>query len=138
MNTIKRVETGARMSKAVIHNGVAYLAGQTGDPDAPFADQVRQTLAKIEEALALIGSDKTKLLQAVIWLDDMRNFDVLNEIWDAWVPQGCAHARACGEVRMARPSMGVEITIIAAVKRRYKLAKGKYLCDPTDSRLPLQ
>lgn len=115
MVDIRRLDTNARMSKTVVRNGTVYLAGQTGDAAASFEDQVRQTLEKIETHLASVGSDKSKLLQAVIWLDDIRNFDALNEIWDAWMPEGYAPARACGEVRMARAGIGVEITVIAAV-----------------------
>lgn len=115
MSEIERIETGARMSKAVIHNGTVYLCGQTGDADAPFEEQLRQTLDKIDRYLADAGSDRSKLLQAIVWLDDMRDFAALNAIWDAWVPEGHAPARACGEVRMARPGMRVEITVTAAL-----------------------
>ncbi len=115
MAEITRRDTSARMSKAVVHNGTVYLAGQTGDALAPFAEQVHQTLGKIEAHLATVGSDKSKLLQAIVWLDDIRDFAAFNEIWDAWVPEGCAPARACGEVRMARSGMRVEVTVIAAV-----------------------
>ncbi|MBT3360698.1 MAG: RidA family protein [Rhodospirillales bacterium] len=114
MSDIKRIGTWERMSRAVVHGGTAYLAGQTGDADAAFDEQTRQTLAKVDEILAEVGSDKTKLLQAVIWLDDMRNFDAFNPIWDAWVPEGCAPARACGEVRMAKAGIAVEVTVVAA------------------------
>ena len=114
MSDIKRIGTWTRMSKAVLHGDTVYLAGQTGDPAVPFAEQARQVLAKIEDILVEVGSDKSKLLQAVVWLDDMRYFDAFNTLWDAWVPDGTAPARACGEVRMAAPGILVEVTVIAA------------------------
>jgi enamine deaminase RidA (YjgF/YER057c/UK114 family) len=39
----------------------------------------------------------------------------MNAVWDAWVPEGHAPARACGEARMAAPELKVEIIITAAV-----------------------
>ncbi|MBL6928305.1 MAG: RidA family protein [Rhodospirillales bacterium] len=114
MSDIKRIGTWERMSRAVVHGDTVYLAGQTGDAEAGFEKQVHQTLGKVADGLAEVGSDKTRMLQAIVWLDDMRNFDAFNAIWDAWVPEGHAPARACGEVRMARAGIAVEVTVIAA------------------------
>jgi enamine deaminase RidA (YjgF/YER057c/UK114 family) len=53
-------------------------------------------------------------LQAVIWLDDMKDFEEMNAVWDAWMPEGAAPARACGEAKLARPDFTVEIIVTAA------------------------
>ena len=55
------------------------------------------------------------MLQATIWLADMADFDAMNEVWDAWVPQGTAPARACGEAKLADADLRVEIIVTAAV-----------------------
>lgn len=112
--TIVRKETGRRMSQAVIHNGTVYLAGQTGE-GATVAEQTRDALAEVERLLALAGSDKSRILQAIIWLADMADFQEMNSIWDAWVPEGSAPARATGESRLAADKYRVEVTIVAAV-----------------------
>ena len=44
MNDIKRIETGPRMSQAVVANGTVWLAGQVGEPGASVADQTRVVL----------------------------------------------------------------------------------------------
>lgn len=111
--TITRIETGHRMSKIVKHNGVAYLCGQTSDAETA-ADQTREILAKIEDLLAKAGSDKTRILQCVIWVSDMKYFAEMNEVWDAWVPEGHAPARACGEAKLAREALKVELIVTAA------------------------
>ncbi len=111
--TITRIETGQRMSKVVKHNGVAYLCGQTSDA-ATVADQTREILAKVEDLLAKAGSDKTRVLQCTIWLADMADFAEMNEVWDAWVPAGHAPARACGEAKLARDVLKVEMIVTAA------------------------
>ncbi len=110
---IERIETGRRMSKIVRHNGVAYLAGQVGD-GATVAEQTADCLARVEALLAKAGSSPERMLQAVIWLSDMADFAEMNAVWDAWVPEGHAPARACGEARLARPELKVEIIVTAA------------------------
>ena len=110
---IERIETGVRMSKIVKHNGVAYLCGQVGDGDT-VAEQTRDCLSRVEGLLAKAGSSPDQILQAVIWLADMADFVEMNAVWDAWVPAGDAPARACGEARLARPDLKVEIIVTAA------------------------
>ena len=111
--TIERLHTGQRMSKIVKHNGVAWLCGQVGDgPDV--AAQTRDCLARVDALLAEAGASRETMLQAIIWRADMSDFAEMNAVWDAWVPEGCAPARACGEAKLARPELKVEIIVTAA------------------------
>ena len=114
MSEIKRIETGARMSQAVIHNGIVYLAGQVGKPGESVADQTREVLAQIDRLLAECGSDKTRILSAQVWLADMADFAQMNAVWDGWVAPGHAPARATGESALATPDYKVEIIVVAA------------------------
>jgi enamine deaminase RidA (YjgF/YER057c/UK114 family) len=109
---IERFETSARMSKIVKHNGVAYLCGQVGAGDT-VTEQTKDCLSRIETLLAKAGSSPDRILQAIIWLSDMSDFDEMNMVWDAWVPHGQAPARACGEARLARKELKVEIIVTA-------------------------
>jgi len=112
--SIKRIESGKRMSQAVIHGDTVYLAGQVGTAGASVTDQTKAILAKIDTLLAEAGSDKSKLLQATIWLANMGDFAEMNAVWDAWIDPANPPARACGEVRLAAPGYTVEIIVIAA------------------------
>ena len=113
--TIERLHVGRRMSEAVIHNGTIYLAGQVADdPNQDVAGQTRQVLAAIDSLLADAGSDKTRLLQAQIFLADMADFAAMNAVWDAWVPERNTPARATVESKRATPAYKVEIKVIAA------------------------
>ena len=114
MSDIKRIETGPRMSQAVVHNGTVYLAGQVGKPGASVTEQTTEVLAQIDRLLAECGSDKTRILSAQIWLADMSTFAQMNAVWDAWVPQGNTPARATGESALATPDYKVEIIVVAA------------------------
>jgi enamine deaminase RidA (YjgF/YER057c/UK114 family) len=112
---IKRLETGLRMSQAVVHGNTIYLAGQVAeDPSADVAGQTRQILANIDRLLAAAGSDKTRILSATIYLADIGTFAQMNSAWDAWVPAGHTPARATVEARLAAPHYKVEIQVIAA------------------------
>jgi enamine deaminase RidA (YjgF/YER057c/UK114 family) len=114
---IKRVETKPRMSRIVIHNGIAYLCGQVAkDADKGITEQTETMLEKVTALLEQAGSDKEHLLSATIYIKDMKDFAKMNEVWDNWVPEGYAPARACVEAAMARPQLLVEISVIAALK----------------------
>ncbi len=114
---ISRIQTTERASKIVIHNGVAYLSGQVAeDPAADIEEQTRSTLARVDAALEEAGTNRENLLSATIFLRDIDNhFALMNEVWNAWVPDGHAPARACVEAHMARAGLLVEICVTAAV-----------------------
>ena len=113
--SITRLHVGPRMSEAAIHNGVVYLAGQVAeDPSQDVASQTRQVLAAIDRLLAEAGSDKTRILQATIFLKSISDFPQMNSVWDAWVSPGHTPPRATVEARLAKPDYLVEIKVIAA------------------------
>jgi enamine deaminase RidA (YjgF/YER057c/UK114 family) len=117
MNQISRIETGTRMSKAVIHNKVIYLCGQVADnSDAPVGPQTENMLAKVDLLLKQAGSSREHILSATIYLKEIKDFDGMNQVWDQWISQGHAPARACIEAKLARPDLLVEISVIAAIK----------------------
>ncbi|MBU2993388.1 RidA family protein [Octadecabacter sp. 1_MG-2023] len=116
MTNLTRIDSGARMSQAVVHNGIAYLAGQVGAEGGTVAEQTSAILEKIDVLLAKAGTDKTKLITAQIWCADMATeFADMNAVWDAWVAQGCAPARWTGEAKLATTGYRVEIIVTAAV-----------------------
>ena len=116
MGEINRIKTGNRMSQIVIHNDTIYLAGQVGNSGDGVAEQTKTCLEKVEALLNESGSDKTRILQTIIWLDNMTDFAKMNEVWDAWVTPGTSPARACGEAKLAAPEYKVEVMVVAARK----------------------
>ncbi len=115
MSDISRIESGARMSQVVVHNSVAYLAGQVGTEGASVTEQTQAILASVDRLLALAGTDKTKLLTTQIWVADIADFAEMNAVWDTWVAKGHAPARWTGEAKLATPGYKVEIIVTAAV-----------------------
>ncbi|AWI86807.1 hypothetical protein CEW88_23845 (plasmid) [Alloyangia pacifica] len=112
--TITRIEPGARMSQAVVHNGIVYLAGQVGE-GADVTAQCKDALASVDRLLAEAGSDKSRLLTTTIWLADMADFAAMNAVWDAWVDPANPPARATGEAKLATPDYFVEFIVTATV-----------------------
>jgi len=113
--SIRRIGVGPRMSQAVVHGNTVYLAGQVGLPGASVTDQTKAVLAEVDRLLKEAGSDKSKILQAIIWMADMKDFAEMNAVWDAWIDPANTPARATGEAALATPDYKVEIIITAAI-----------------------
>lgn len=116
MADIRRIGTGKRMSQAVVHGGLVWLAGQCGSAGNSVETQTQEALEKVERLLAEAGSDKTRLLNTTIWLTNIDDYYEMNAVWDAWIPTGCAPTRACGESQLGGVGFDVEIICVAAVK----------------------
>ena len=112
---IERMETKQRMSRIVKHNGVIYLCGQVcADATQDITHQTQTMLDKVDSLLVQAGSDRKHMLSATIYLKTMDDFAKMNEVWDNWVPEGFAPARACVTADMAREALLVEISVVAA------------------------
>ena len=117
VTSINRVGVAARYSDLVIHGNTAYFSGYVPETSIgqSVTEQTRDILGQIEQSLIEIGSDKSRLLQATIWLKDMSSYDEMNAVWDAWVVKGETPARACVESKLANPDYALEIQVIAAL-----------------------
>ncbi|MCB5176166.1 MULTISPECIES: RidA family protein [Microvirga] len=116
MSRIRRIGVAARYSDLVILDDTAHFSGYVPETTLgrPVAEQTKDILDQIDQSLAEIGSDKSKLLQATIWLADIASYDEMNAVWDAWVAPGQAPARICVESKLADPDYALEIRVIAA------------------------
>ena len=92
---------------------MAYITGQVAEGDT-IQDQVKACLDQIDVLLTKAGSGREKMLRVTIWLADMSDFAGLNEVWDAWIPEGDAPARACGMAKLARAELKVGFIVDAA------------------------
>ncbi|KAL3784449.1 hypothetical protein HJC23_002493 [Cyclotella cryptica] len=117
-SSIQRLETShPRMSQIVVHNNIVYLSGQVDETGATdVAGQTRSTLAEIDRLLELAGTDKSKLIRATIWLQNIeRDFAGMNEVWTAWVDPNNKPVRATTEAKLAADKYLVEIQVEAAL-----------------------
>jgi enamine deaminase RidA (YjgF/YER057c/UK114 family) len=114
MPSIIRTEPNKILSKAVEFHGFVYLQGLTAkDSSKDIKGQTAEVLAQIDDLLEHHGTDKTRLLQAQIWVKDIRDREAMNELWTAWLPTDGAPARACVQADLADPRLLVEIMVTA-------------------------
>lgn len=116
MSELQRIEPGPRMSEAVVYNGVLYSAGIVAGRAAGQSvyEQTKDILEQLDGLLATVGSDKTRIIKANIWLSDISAFSDMNKAWEQWVVAGKTPARATVEARLASPDYAVEIMVEAA------------------------
>jgi enamine deaminase RidA (YjgF/YER057c/UK114 family) len=113
--SIARHDPSSILSNAVEHGNTVYLAGVVAkNLDNDIKGQTREILDNIDRLLSKCGSSKSKVLQAQIWVTDIRNRAPMNEVWTAWVDTKNLPARACVEAKLADPRALVEIMVIAA------------------------
>ena len=116
MSPIQRHGVTRRWSDAVVHNGVVHFVEIADDSSEDMRGQVRQILDQIDSRLALVGSDRARLLQVLIYVADLATTPILNQLWDEWVPDGHAPARACVQVGLGKGYL-VEMVVTAAASR---------------------
>ncbi len=111
---IRRYGIGKRLSEMVTYHGFLYLAGQVAkDPKGDIKAQTLEVLEQIDDLLEQGGATKKGILSATIYIKDMADFAAMNEVWEAWVPEGQTPARATVQALMANPDYKVEIQITA-------------------------
>lgn len=116
---IQRFEpNGKRLSHVLVHNGIAYVTGQTPvDRSQDITGQTQQILARIDELLDIAGTDKSKILFAQVWLKHVvKDFAAMNAVWEEWIPSDALPARATVEANLAADSILVEIALQAAIE----------------------
>ena len=113
MAKIIRTEPNAIMSRAVEYHGFVFTQGVVArDLDLDVDGQTRDVLAQLDALLEEHGTDSTRILQAQIWLKDINDRSAFNALWQAWVPEGGAPARACVQAVLADPRMLVEVMLV--------------------------
>merc|ERR1711935_306196 len=110
-SSIRRLHTGdPRSSGVLVHGDTVYLSGQVGIIEnigtSDVVQQTQETLVKIEKLLADVGTNKSNILEARIWLKDIkRDFAAMNGVWNAWVDQDSKGVRYCVESHLARENL---------------------------------
>lgn len=115
---IKRINTGPRLSDVSVFNKVAYLAGQVPETTLGqgIREQTAEVLAMIDQLLAQVGSNKSRILSCQIYLKDIGQIAEMNAVWDRWVPAGHCPSRATIQAELADPRWGIEIVVAAALE----------------------
>ena len=114
--SIRRIDPGPYLSRAVVCGNFVFLAGLTADNRSQdVTGQTEQILCKIDRYLGEAGSDRSRLLSAQIWLKDIGTWDAMNRVWSAWIDKANPPARATVEAKLAGDDYLVEIMVTAAL-----------------------
>jgi enamine deaminase RidA (YjgF/YER057c/UK114 family) len=114
---IKRLGVNPRLSMAVVHGGVAYLAGQVAIDagGGPVTEQAREVMRRIDELLAEAGTDRTRMLTANIYVADLASLPDINAAWHEWLAGAEPPTRTTIECKLANPRYALEIQVTAAL-----------------------
>lgn len=113
---IQRLAEEGRLSGAVVHGGLVWLAGQVADdPSLDTEGQTADILRQIDALLAEAGTDKRRLLSATVVLADIADAPAMNRAWDRWFDPAAKPARMTIQAPLVDPSWRVEITGVAAL-----------------------
>jgi enamine deaminase RidA (YjgF/YER057c/UK114 family) len=115
MSDIQRFGDSKRSADVVVHNGTAYWVEVAESPGLDVRGQIEQILGQIDATLTMLRVDRTRLLQIVVYLADLADAPVLNELWDAWVPEKHPPVRACVQAQLAA-GYKVEMVVTAAAQ----------------------
>ena len=111
--SIKRTEIDPILCKMVETEDTVYLAGLVADDESKEIEgQTREVLAKIDKLLARAGTDKSKLLSALIFVSKLSLKPRMNEVWTKWLDPKNPPARACVGAELGG-NVQVEIMITA-------------------------
>ena len=114
---IKRYTQRPTLHAGVTHNGVLYAAGHAAsDLNQDIAGQTREICGKLDDLLSEVGSDKTRILHARIYLSEMSNKSEMNKVWVDWLkPEQMPSRATIGGADLGDPNRLIEVVITAAV-----------------------
>jgi enamine deaminase RidA (YjgF/YER057c/UK114 family) len=115
MDGIRRYGTSKQWADVVVHRGVAHWVEVAEDMSLDARGQIAQVLAQIDSTLGMINSDRTRLLQVLVYIADLNEAPILNELWDTWVPTDHPPVRAMVQVGLGK-ACKVEMVVTAAVQ----------------------
>jgi len=114
MNEVQRYGESKRWADVVVHRGVAHWVEVAEDMSLDARGQIALVLTQIDATLETIKSDRTRLLQVLVYIADLNDGPILNELWDAWVPAAHPPVRAMVQVGLGK-AYKVEMVVTAAV-----------------------
>jgi reactive intermediate/imine deaminase len=110
-------------SQATTNGELVFTAGQiplTPDgellDDASIAEQTEQALDNVTAVLAQAGASMEDVLKVTVYLDDIEDFEEMNETYATYFPSE-PPARSAFEVGALPKGAGVEVEAVAVVEQ---------------------
>ena len=99
--------------RAVVHGNLVFAVAVAEHKVASMYEQTRQALAEADATLSEAGTDKSRILTAMVYVADMQRKEERNKAWDEWADTANPPMRACVGATLADKSL-VEIVFTAA------------------------
>jgi enamine deaminase RidA (YjgF/YER057c/UK114 family) len=100
-------------SRGVVCDNLVFTVAVAPDKVPSFYQQTKQALAAIDASLAEAGTDKSRILTAIVYIADMAQKPEMNRAWDEWVDPANPPRRACIGAVLEGQDL-VEILVTAA------------------------
>jgi enamine deaminase RidA (YjgF/YER057c/UK114 family) len=111
---IERINPREWNCSAAVFGDLVFLSGIVADDKSlGMKGQTEQVLRKIDAVLAKAGTNKSRILNATVYMADAALKDEMNEAWMAWVDRSNLPTRTAVGAALTPETM-VEITICAA------------------------
>lgn len=114
ISTDKAPKAGGPYSQAIVHNGLAYLAGQVS-VDGDVEAQTERVMQNLQAVLEACGSGLDKVLKTTVYLKDMDDFQKMNAVYGRFFPND-PPARSTIQAARLPKDVSVEIDCVAAVE----------------------
>lgn len=115
MEITRRTGAAVGRNRAVAFGDLVFTVATAGHAGDDLKAQAAATLAAIDRNLRELGSDRSRILQATVYLREIARKAEFDEVWNPWIgPDSSAWPqRACIGVELAGDDQ-VEIVVIAA------------------------
>ncbi|MBU2972029.1 RidA family protein [Pseudoalteromonas sp. C2R02] len=107
----------AGRSKSSAYNDLVWTVATSSDTSVGIEQQTRLTLATIQQNLLELGSDKTQIVSAQVYIANMAEKLKMDTQWKIWVGDNPDHwpQRACLGVNLEGDVL-IEVTVTAVRK----------------------
>jgi len=104
-------------SKSSAYNDLVWTVATSADTSVSIEQQTRLTLDTIEQNLIELGSDKTKIVSAQVYIANMSDKQKMDTAWKIWIGDNHEHwpQRACLGVNLEGDVL-IEVTVTAVRK----------------------
>ena len=107
-----RQPTGRNQSSA--YKDLVWTVAAALDEDLDILGQTQQTVDVLDSNLEQLGSDKSKIISAQVFLSDINNKSKMDKVWQEWIGDNPENwpQRACVGVQLGGNWL-IEVTVIA-------------------------
>ena len=101
-------------NKSSAYKDLVWTVATASDTSAGIEKQTQLTLATIQNNLLELGSDKTRIVSAQVYIANMADKPVMDSVWRAWLGENPEHwpQRACLGVTLEGDVL-IEVTVTA-------------------------